>query len=89
MKPFSAQKYGALRQRSTSLSCEQHRPDPPGLLATDDRVGNYSHGSSEKRWKMEPPSNCSCRWLVEFVLLYVVGALHLYVFPSFRFERIV
>jgi hypothetical protein len=36
MKPFSAQKDGALRQHSTGLSCRQRHHDPPGLLTTDE-----------------------------------------------------
>jgi hypothetical protein len=34
----SAHTYGALRQGSTGLSCQQHRPAPPGLLTTDARA---------------------------------------------------
>jgi len=34
MKSFSAQKYGALCQHSTGLSCRQRHHDPSGLLTT-------------------------------------------------------
>jgi hypothetical protein len=80
MKPFSAQKYGALCQHSTGLSCRQRHHDPPGLLTTDelDEVLRFPLDTSG-----EKPAAESFRWLCEFSLLDVVGGLHLYIFPSF------